>query len=68
MKKLRNMDKIKITLELEYDPAIMHGGDPAGIEWFKEIIEDPKDELILHSNELGDTVGFVSNAKIISIY
>lgn len=56
------MATLKLLVTLEYDAEIMHGGDADVIDWFfKEVL---KDDLILHSNILGDEIGVV---RIISI-
>lgn len=47
-----------LTVRLTYDPDIMHDDDPAAVEWWRrEILGGP---LLLHSNELGDTVGEIT--------
>lgn len=59
------MAKVLMTVELEYDDALMHGNDPDSVEWFfSEILSGDKGMLELHSNEIGDTVGQV---KVISL-
>lgn len=57
------MAKIKLLIELEYDAGIMHANDDAALYWFfKELLVG--DDLLLHSNEIGDVVGRV---KVLSI-
>ena len=58
------MKTLKMVVELTYDDEIMHGKDPEAIEWFTtEVLGD--EELILHSNELGDSVGFIKMVEIL---
>ena len=60
------MRKIKLEIELEYDDEIMHGDDKEAIDWFKNtILSNETGLLLLHSNEIGDTVGKVSVLKIL---
>ena len=61
------MRTIKLEVELTYDNGIIHGDDPAAIEWFYSNIlkQSENDELLLlHSNEIGDTIGEI---KVINI-
>lgn len=54
------MAKVLMTVELDYDADIMHGSDEIAITWFfEEILSEEKGELLLHSNEIGDTVGSI---------
>ena len=55
------MKKIKMTVELEYDDEIMHGDCKESEEWFRcEILNKDKGLLLLHSNEIGDSVGKIT--------
>ncbi len=59
------MAKIKLEIELEYDD-FAYGGesdDSSEREWFRNDLLG--DELILHSNLVGDEVGCVKVLKII---
>lgn len=51
------MKTIKLQIELTYDDTIIHGNDLEAIRWFKE--EVLGDDLILHSNLIGDEIGAV---------
>lgn len=54
------MKTLKMTVELTYDPELMHGNDPVAIEWFENDILRQKGNdglLLLHSNEIGDEIG-----------
>lgn len=51
--------KVRLEIELDYDAEIMHGNTADGISWFNSILFDPGEDLILHSNELGDEIGTV---------
>ena len=49
--------KIRLLIELEYDETL-YGCDPEEIEWFdRELLGH---DLLLHSNDVGDTVGTVT--------
>lgn len=56
------MTKLKMSIEIEYNSAIMHSDDPASKKWFYEDVLGG--ELVLHSNEIGDEIGIV---KVLSI-
>lgn len=65
------MNKIQLVIELEYDDENMHGKDLESKTWFytkvlgkdygktKAIQAEEDEELILHSNYIGDYVGTV---------
>jgi hypothetical protein len=56
-----NTTKVRMLVELEYDAEIMHSGeaDKAAKKWFMENVLLDKTGLLLHSNEIGDTLGTV---------
>lgn len=57
------MKKIKMEVELTFDDDLMYGDDKNGEDWFWNVIM--KDEqLLLHSNEIGDTIGEIKITKI----
>lgn len=62
------MKRLKLVAVLEYDDDAMHGSDPDAIEWFRDAVllggMDESSSLLLHSNELGDTIGEV---RVLSI-
>jgi len=62
------MKTLKLEIELKYDAKIMHGNDKESIDWFyKDILMSRrKNDLILHSNQIGDELGSVKVVKIIS--
>ena len=50
--------KVLMTVELEYDADVVHRDDEEGKAWFfEEILSEEKGLLLLHSNEIGATVG-----------
>ena len=53
------MAKMEIHAILEYDASVMHGDfdDEEAYEWFRDLMMT--EDLILHSNEIGDEVGIV---------
>ena len=54
------MKTIRLTIELTYDSGIMHGEDERSKQWFfNEILNGENGDLVLHSNEIGDTIGTV---------
>lgn len=61
------MKTIKLLIELKYDDKMIHGGDKdkESKDWFfKEILGSKrKNDLILHSNEIGDEIGTVKLLK-----
>lgn len=64
------MTKILIEAELEYEEDIMHSDDWESRQWFYEDIllrthdDAGEPNLILHSNELGDSIGILKIIKI----
>ena len=60
------MKTITITAELKYDDRTMHGKSKEDIEWFyNDILKSKrKNDLFLHSNEIGDEVGQIKILKI----
>ena len=60
MRLFNKMAKVLMEIELEYDAVGMHGDDPESIKWFlDEILSEEGGLLLLHSNEIGDTIGKV---------
>ena len=54
------MKSLEMTVVLEYDEESMHGNEPEAIDWFHNFIllqKGGSGMLLLHSNEIGDTVG-----------
>jgi hypothetical protein len=63
------MKKLKLEIEVGFEGDLMHGNDPESIEWFKDAVllnPDKDEQLILHSNCIGDSVGECKVTKIIS--
>ena len=56
------MRTLKIECTLTYDNETMHDESEDSLEWFYDILT--KYPLLLHSNELGDTVGDIENVKV----
>jgi hypothetical protein len=50
------MTKLRMLVELEYDADLMHGNNPESVKWFRDRVL-LGEKLILHSNEIGDTIG-----------
>ncbi len=57
------MKTVKLFGKLTYDDEIMHGDDQESIEWFTKNILFGED-LILHSNEIGDSIGTIKITKV----
>lgn len=53
-----------MEIEIEYDDEIMHGDDSEATAWFRQQVLENVDTLILHSNEIGDSIGVVKSAKV----
>lgn len=60
------MKTIKITAELKYNDKVMHGKSKEDTDWFYNSIlkSKRKNDLILHSNEIGDEIGVIKILKI----
>jgi len=59
----KKKQKIRLIVELEYDTELMHGNDPDAVEWFRSTLLN--DDLVLHSNEIGDEIGTVRVIRIL---
>lgn len=59
------MGKIKIECEIEFvDDFWYSHSDEEELEWFKSLLNDNENTMIvLHSNDVGDTIGQTSNFK-----
>jgi len=53
--------KIKLTIEVELEEGF--GMSPDEMLWFENEILVGDGTLILHSNEIGDTVGVIKSVK-----
>lgn len=53
------MGKIKIECEIEFDDDLWYSqNDEEELEWFKSLLNDSKNTMVvLHSNDVGDTIG-----------
>lgn len=61
--------KLKLEIEVEYEPQAMHGKEPDGVEWFRNFVllnTSEGEGLILHSNMIGDSIGDCRVTRIIS--
>lgn len=56
------MSKLKMVVEFTYDANLMHGEDKESVDWFFNLLKS--EELIVHSNEIGDEIGTVRVLKI----
>lgn len=61
------MKKIKMMVELSYNANFMHGKDKESTQCFyRDILKSKrKNDLILHSNEVGDQIGTVKVLHIL---
>jgi len=62
------MKTLKMVVELTYDDNTMHDDIQESIDWFRNDIllqECEGDGLILHSNDLGDSIGEIKVLQII---
>ncbi len=62
------LTKLKLEIELIYDAEMMHSDDKESIDWFyNDILKSRrKNDLFLHSNEIGDEIGTVKVIKILT--
>ena len=51
--------KIKVTLEIELEEGFVTGKDEDEKMWFENEVMVADGNLVLHSNDIGDTVGIV---------
>ena len=53
------MAKIKIECEIEFDDDLWYShNDEEELEWFKSLLNDKENTMVvLHSNDVGDTIG-----------
>ena len=57
--------KLQMVIELDYDADLMHGEDPSAKECFFEELHRQDGALLLHSQEIGDTIGTVRVLEIL---
>lgn len=62
---LKKKLKLKLEIEIEYDSDLMHGDDEDGITWFREHVLLAPEDIILHSNVIGDEIGKLRSVKIL---
>jgi hypothetical protein len=58
------MAKMQMLVELDYDDNLWHGDNEEEWDWF--INHLLKDDLILHSNLVGDFVGALTLVEVLS--
>jgi hypothetical protein len=61
------MKTLRLIVDLTYDEQIMHGEDKESIDWFFENVmrnNTVNEQLILHSNYIGDEVGEIKLIEI----
>lgn len=63
---MKKKKTLKLEIELTYEAYLMHGDDKESIDWFyNDILKSKRrNDLILHSNEIGDEIGTVKVIKI----
>ena len=55
---------IKIVAEIKLNEGFCDFKDKSELDWFKEMMEDRTNTmLVLHSNDVGDTIGYTANFK-----
>ena len=55
---------IKIEAEIKLNESFCGFRDKSELDWFKEMMEDRANTmLILHSNDVGDTIGYTTDFK-----
>ena len=60
------MARIRFEAELDYDGDLICGDDEESKEWFlNQILGNQCGDLILHSNDVGDTVGTIRLIRIL---
>ena len=58
------MKTITIKAEVTFDDEIMYGDNTESQDWFYNEILKGEKGLLLHSNEIGDTVGEIKILEI----
>lgn len=52
------MAKIKIECEIDFDEKLWYNEDEEQLEWFMSLMNDKENTMVvLHSNDIGDTIG-----------
>jgi hypothetical protein len=55
---------IKIVAEIKVEDFCCNFKDKSELDWFKEMMEDRANTmLVLHSNDVGDTIGYTTDFK-----
>jgi hypothetical protein len=57
--------KVKLTIEVELEDGYILHADDEEREWFETEVLAGDGSLLLHSNEVGDTVGTVRKVQIL---
>jgi len=61
------MALLRLEIDVDYDPDVVHGSDPEALAWFRDkvlVSPDVGEELILHSNCIGDSVGTIRRCVV----
>lgn len=62
------MTTVKMEIELSYDETMVHGDDEQSKQWFfGHILNGNTGELMLHSNDIGDTIGSVKVIRVLAL-
>jgi predicted NUDIX family phosphoesterase len=62
---MKQTAKIKIECEIEFNEDIWYShNDEEELEWFISLLNDKENTMVvLHSNDVGDTIGQTNNFK-----
>ena len=62
---MKQTAKIKIECEIEFNEDIWYShNDEEELEWFISLLNDKENTMVvLHSNDIGDTIGQTNNFK-----
>ena len=61
------MALLRLEIDVDYDPDVLHGSDPDALAWFRDkvlVSPDAGEELILHSNCIGDSIGTIRRCVV----
>jgi hypothetical protein len=61
-KRKPKLKTLQLSVQFTYNPELMHGEDEDSEAWFLDLVQN--EELIVHSNEIGDKIGTMRVVKI----
>lgn len=55
--------KIKMTIEVDLEDYVFDPTEDESVDWFEKEVLSGNGTLLLHSNEIGDTIGVINSVE-----